>query len=391
MRGNETRTEEIRKVLIREELDALAVRIPENVLFLSGYWPMIGMSLLVFPAEERPVCVIPDCYREESTVELWEAQPEFYNYGLAASPDPFSAMARILSREFGSRNWKRIGMEESCGSRAVSWNSAEFIVSHRSFLHLFHDAFPGAELIDAVPLLEGKKSSKNPYETEKIRTANEISCLGLEVFEDAVIPGSTGARIAAAVEHRIMAEGTGRARRVRAYAQVATGPAETSVGYRPNEISTTRKIVEGDLVLLELGVVADGYWADRTRVRVAGTPDQQQRDIFHLVMESQEAALKEIRPGAIAGNVDAAARRVIESAGYGEAFPHITGHGVGFSYHETCPAIHPDNSRSLEKGMIHSVEPGIYIPAMGGIRLEDDVLVTETGCEILGPWRRELS
>ena len=192
--------------------------------------------------------------------------------------------------------------------------------------------------------------------------------------------------LAAQVERDVMAAGTGHrgALRVRAFAQVAVGPEETAVGYRPNEVSTTRRLQGGEVALLELGVVVDGFWADRTRVRIAGKATEEQSRIFEAVRRAQEAAIREIRPGAKASQVDQAARSAIRDAGYADYFPHITGHGLGFRYHESSPILSPSSSEILEEGMFTSVEPGVYKKAVGGFRIEDDVLVARTGAEVLG-------
>ena len=171
---------------------------------------------------------------------------------------------------------------------------------------------------------------------------------------------------------------------------MATGAAETSAGYRPNVISTKRKLEEGDLALLELAVVADGYWADRTRVRVAGKPTSQQDEVFEIVKSAQAAAMKTIKAGVRACDVDRGARDVIRKEGYENAFVHITGHGIGFRYHEPVPMIMPDNDLLLEGGMITTIEPGIYLAEMGGIRLEDDIAVTDEGFEVLGLFESNL-
>jgi Xaa-Pro dipeptidase len=227
----------------------------------------------------------------------------------------------------------------------------------------------------------------------KLRTVCEISCIGLEAFERLVDVGISGVELAAAVEHEIMARGTGfqGASRVRGYAQVAVGPDESTVGYRPNLVSTPRRLERGDVALLELGVVADGYWADRTRVLVAGEPSQEQLRVFETVRLAQKAAVAAIRPGISGADVDEAARSVIRDAGYGDFFVHITGHGVGFAYHEAYPMLAPGSTGPLEEGMVTSVEPGVYFKPCGGFRIEDDVLVTENGAETLGPFRVALA
>ena len=151
------------------------------------------------------------------------------------------------------------------------------------------------------------------------------------------------------------------------------------------EITTARKRCSGDPALLELGVVADGYWSDRTRAKVAGKPNNHQEMPFHLVIQAQEAAIKAIKPGVLSEDVDETARSVLRDAGYAGEYLHVTGHGVGFRHHEPIPLIAPNGKIQLEAGMVHSVEPGIYSPEWGGVRFEDDVVVTVSGSEVLGP------
>ena len=376
----------------RERLDALVLRLPENVLLLSGFWPMIGATFLVFPAEGEPHCIIPACYESEASASLWKMKASFYAYGvLGANPD--TAVLDMLSAIARSHRWKRLGFEGSFEVAAPPWNTAEVIVPAAQTRKLLETVFHAADLVDVTALLQSERRTKTPYEADKLRLASTISSIGLKSFEDLVAPGVSGVELAAAVERDIMVHGTQKhgAFRVRAFAQVAVGPDETAVGYRPNEVSTARRLVSGDVALLELGVVVDGYWADRTRARVAGKPTDEQLRIFNIVKDAQKSAVEAIRPGASASYVDEAARSVIRDAGYVEWFPHITGHGLGFRYHESSPLLSPNSPEVLEEGVLTSVEPGIYRKPSGGFRLEDDVLVTRDGAEVLGPYPMALT
>lgn len=390
---NQERLDRMREAMISERLDALVLQLPENVLLLSGFWPMIGASVLVFPVEGEATCIIPGCYESEASGSLWHAHATYYAYGVLDAPQPALALRESLANLGGKGKWRRIGYEGSFEVVAPAWNSAESIVPASQSYKLLRSAFDSQELVDATQLLELQRLRKTAYEIQKLRTASEISCFGMEVFEQAVAPGVSGVELAAHVEHAIMLQGTGYngAARVRAYAQVAVGQEESAVGYRPNEISTCRKLREGDVALLELGVVADGYWADRTRVRVAGNATDEQIRVFETVRHAQEAAIASIRPGVRAAQVDEAARSIIRDHGYGAFFPHITGHGLGFRYHESSPKLARGVNQALEEGMFTSVEPGIYGARLGGFRIEDDVLVTVDGQEVLGPFRKILN
>jgi Xaa-Pro dipeptidase len=257
---------------------------------------------------------------------------------------------------------------------------------------MLEDVFGSAPLVDVTEFLHTQRARKTDAEIEKLRIANEVASFGLRAFSKLVASGITGVELFAEVERAIMVRGTGHkgAKRVRAFAQVATGSLETSIGYRPMEISSLRKMESGDLALLELVVVVDGFWSDRTRVRVADEHSKQMGDVFEIVSRAQSAAIERVRASVSVGDVDEAARSVIRDAGYVEMFPHVTGHGVGLRYHEPSPIICPGGDVLLEQGMVHSVEPGIYFPEMGGVRLEDNAVVTETGCEVLGPFERDL-
>jgi Xaa-Pro aminopeptidase len=390
---NQSRLDRMRRTMEVERLDALAVRLPENVLLLSGYWPMIGAGVLVFPREGRPVCAIPHCYEAEAGMSLWEAEPVYFKYGVLDAPEPDAAMRDILSHAARGKGWKRVGYEASFEVVAPPWNSGEAQVPAAQTRELYRASFDDSELVDVSALLQTERRRKTAYEIARIRIASEISRIGLEAFERLAVVGASGVELAAGVEREIMIHGTGYqgAFRVRAYAQVAVGPDESAIGYRPNEVSTRHHLESGDVALLELGVVADGYWADRTRVRVAGTPTDEQLKVFETVRRAQEVAVAAIRPGISGAEVDSAARSVIREAGYAGFFPHITGHGVGFGYHESLPKLAPGETAPLEEGMVTSVEPGIYCKPCGGFRIEDDVLVTHGGSETLGPYRNSLT
>ena len=389
---NGERLDRMRKAMQAESLDALVLRLPENVLLLSGFWPMIGAATLLFPVDGSPLCVIPHCYESEAGSSLWDTEAAYYRYGVLDAPDPALAVRGILAGSTGARRWKRIGYEGNFEVIASSWNSAETLAPAAHTRELYSAAFPQSELVDASPLIKSQRRTKTAYEIDRFRRASEISSIGLEAFERAVQIGVSGVELAAEVERQVMVRGAGYsgATRVRAYAQVAVGPDESAAGYRPNEISTLRRLQDGDVALLERGLVADGYWADRTRVRVAGEARDEQLKIFDTVRKAQEAGAAALRPGIRGADADEAARSVIRDAGYGDSFPHITGHGLGFCYHESSPILGPASAEILEENMLTSVEPGIYRKPFGGFRIEDDVLITSGGSETLGPFRKVL-
>jgi Xaa-Pro aminopeptidase len=390
---NLERLEIARNALISAKLDALVCRLPENVLMLSGYWPLCGDAVLVFPAEGDAVCIIPETQAEEASAEIWNAQICTYPHGRHDSPDQEREIEACLIDLAKKNKWSTIGYEGTYEAIAAPGNVAEPKVPSKKFEQLLKSAMDKATFIDAQELLDLLRKTKTAWEIEKIRLANEIANIGFEVFFNIVDAGRSAIEIAGAIEQAIMVKGTGykKARRVRAFAQVAVGKKETSAGWRPFEVTTDRKLQKGELAILELAVVADGYWADRTRVRAAGSTSSELQRLNDIVKHAQDAAISAIKPGALASKIDEQAREIISKNGLGNEFVHITGHGVGFRYHEIYPILAPGSTHVLLPNTIVTVEPGVYSQDFGGMRIEDDIVVTNQGPEILALFARELS
>jgi Xaa-Pro aminopeptidase len=166
---------------------------------------------------------------------------------------------------------------------------------------------------------------------------------------------------------------------------VQSGPNSALPHVRP----TSRKLAEGDFVLLDFGATFDGYRADTTRMAVIGEPTERHREIHGLVLAAHDAAIAAVRAGTTTGSVDAAARQLIEAAGMGDLFFHRVGHGLGLEAHED-PSLDPGSATVLESGMTFTIEPGIYIAGWGGVRIEDDVVVERAGCRLLTKADRSL-
>lgn len=149
------------------------------------------------------------------------------------------------------------------------------------------------------------------------------------------------------------------------------------------------KIKKGDLVLFDLGVVYQGYCSDITRTIAYGDITDKQAEIYNTVLKAEEAAVSAVKPGVKASELDLTARNIIAEAGYGDYFPHRLGHGLGISVHE-YPSMTTTNNLQIKPGMVFTIEPGIYVPDVAGVRIEDDLLVTENGAEILTKFPKSL-
>ncbi len=241
-------------------------------------------------------------------------------------------------------------------------------------------------------VIEELRLIKTPREIEKLRIANEVAGFGLTAFKEKVKPGVKESEVSAAVEEAIHANGVGYkgVQSARGWAYVMSGP-DTATSHRPYLISTDRRLKEGDLVIIELGTVVDGYWSDLTRTLVAGDKaSQKQQEIYDLILAAQKAAMEKMLPGTAEKEVDQAARELIAKGGYGDHFVHHTGHSIGLRYHEPIPWLHPASEGILREGMVSTVEPGIYMEGFGGIRIEDDVAVFKEGAQYLSTYERHL-
>jgi Xaa-Pro dipeptidase len=369
-----------RRVLAGAKLDALVCRLAENVVLLTGYYPMVGASVVVFPAEGEPILVAPR-FEQEHFPRSYAQDIRAYDTWQNRYPPPNENLARLLGQIADERRLrgKRIGFEGSFEAIAPNGMIGEPTAAGAPTRRLIGEAF-GKDVVDATDVLYELRATKTPMEVEKLRIASEVAAIGVCFFKEQATEGRREVEVTAAIDHAITVQGTGYrgARFARGFAQVTSGAAATAGNWN-FPTASDRKLERGDFVMVELGCVVDGYWSDLTRTVTVGPASDRQREIYQAVRAAQEASIAAVRPGASGKEVDAAGRDVIVRAGYGEAFVHHTGHGIGFRYHEPIPFVAPHSTHVLAEGHVHSVEPGIYLEGVGGCRLEDIVAVTADG------------
>lgn len=386
-----TRVERLRAAMKAAGLGALVCRLPENVVYLTDYWPHHGFSVALLPADGKPLLFVPEI--EADYVKPEWADVTTFGWGLLKDGDLYDNFRRLLT---GARaklglTAAAVGVEMSFEVCAPTYRAAEPVVPGAPWAALLDSVFAGQKLVDSAGLIQGVRAIKGDYELGRLRVANEIAEMGMNAFVAQLQPGMTEVEVGALIEQVIRAKGPGHkgARLVRASAEVGAGPVGSTKGTLLVP-STTYRIQEGDLVMVELATVVDGYWSDLTYVAVAGAPSARQRDIYNTVLAAEQAGAQQMKAGAPFSAPDAAARQVLTDAGLGEYFVHITGHGVGWRYHEFIPFLLPGIDGTLEAGMVSSVEPGVYIPDFGGIRIEDNVAVGVDGPVFLStprqPW-----
>ncbi|TAK22706.1 MAG: aminopeptidase P family protein [Chloroflexota bacterium] len=373
-----------REALQAAKLDAVVCRLAENVVLLSGYYPMVGASVVFFPAEGEPILLAPR-FEQEYFPRSGVTDIRVFDTWQNRYPLPNDNLARLLGQIADERKLKgmRIGFEGSFEAIAPNGMIGEPTAAGAPTRKIVGDAF-GDGVVDATDLLYELRALKTPMEIEKLRIASEVASLSLRAFKEQAVEGRREVEVAAAVDYAITVDGTGYkgARFARGFAQVTSGAA-TTAGNWNFPTASDRKLERGDFVMIELGCVVDGYWSDLTRTVTVGKASNQQREIYDTIKAAHAASIAAVRPGASGMEVDLAGRAIIVAAGYGDAFVHHTGHGIGFRYHEPIPFVAPHSPHVLAEGHVHSVEPGIYLEGVGGCRLEDIVAVTARGGDTL--------
>ena len=338
----------LRKAMRGEGLSAFAVTNMRNIHYLTGFTGSAGACLI----SSRSAVFITDFrYRSQAAKEV---DPD---YRRAEHSSPIEGIVK----ELGKNRAKALAFEEA---------------------HLTHGVFrqmrklaKGVRLKPVSGLVEGLRLCKDSGEIQKLRRGARVNGEALGETAELIRPGRAESDVALDLETAMRRRG-------------ASGPAFDSIvasGPRsalPHGVASSRKLKKGDLITIDFGAVVSGYHADTTRVFSLGKPSPKGEKIYNIVLEAQIAALEAVKPGVRCGDVDKAARDIITGHGYGDAFGHGTGHGVGLYIHE-APRLGPGVKQELKPGMVVTVEPGIYLPRWGGVRIEDMVLVTERGKEVL--------
>jgi Xaa-Pro aminopeptidase len=350
-------------------LDALIVTTPANIRYLTNHVGTAGTLVVTDDAAHLLVD-----FRYQEAVRLLQtshaACPGLRVWNVPTSYD--EALVETLAE---------------LGTRITGIEAAHLTVGrHEWLVRAFTSRGLDITLRSTERLVEQFRLVKDVAEVMALRHAAErLSSVAGHAI-GAVRAGVTERAVASVIENAIREAGYERA----AFDTiVASGPNAAL----PHHRAGARTLASGDLVVLDFGGVLDGYCSDLTRTVSVGQPSPEAHRLHAAVREAQAAAIKAVRPGAVASDVDAAARQVLVGHGLGEAFGHGTGHGLGLDIHEE-PRVsqpRPDTPRTLlEPGMVFTIEPGAYLAGFGGVRIEDDVLVTEGGCEVLTSVTRDL-
>ncbi len=353
------RLENFRRAMSDQSLDTFLVAVPENRFYLSGYKDedlnlTESAGYLLVSSAEKYLLTDPR-YEEAAKREAPDFKPAIYTFGLP----------QVLPDLLSNLKTHRLGIESNFLTFKRYTEVREALEKTR----------PGAELVPTENLVEQFRVIKDEAEIELIRNSIALTESALSTAWNSLSTGVTEKEIAWLIEKTIR-EGGGEA--VSFPPIVASGPNAAL----PHAVPTERRVVPGEPVILDLGSKLEGYCSDTTRTWTGGEPHPQLREIYKIVREAQLAAQDAVRAGRDTVEVDSAARNLIAKAGYGDRFGHGLGHGVGLAVHEK-PGLRKIDPTLLKENMIVTIEPGIYLPGFGGVRLENMVRITATGYELL--------
>lgn len=344
----------LREQMQKRELDSLLVTNPYNLRFITGFTGTAGLALIT----PNDAWFITDFrYTEQAGEQVKEFKVVQAQKGL------IDEVARIAQEAAV----KRLAFEQDYMTFATYSQYQEKL---------------SATLEPVSGLIEKLRMVKSPEELDVLKAAAKIADDAFEHICSYIKAGMTELEVSNELEFFMRSQG----------ATSSSFDIIVASGLRsalPHGVASDKKIESGDLITLDFGALYNGYVSDITRTVAVGEPSDKLKEIYQVVLDSQVLALEKIKPGMTGIEADAIARDYIKSKGYGEAFGHSTGHGIGLEVHEG-PGLSFRSETILEPGMAVTVEPGIYLPGIGGVRIEDDILITESGNERLTKSSKEL-
>jgi Xaa-Pro aminopeptidase len=373
---DDAKLERVRALMAEEDLDALVVRAPDNVLYLSNFWCMKGYDAVVFPREGEATLVCLEASADDAQRTAWATDVRLFAGYAAEDPRPPTARALECALE-AAKAYERIGLELSLGTQAAD----RMVGEPTTYAQAWFAAWPDA--VDATALLARARAIKTEQEIERIRLANEIAAAAMEHVRQQLRPGMKESEAGAVWNGFVHGQGTGWQGKVdlaHGFSLVWSGP-----GIRTFTATGDRPVQEHQPTLFEIWVCADGYWCDHTKNLCPGELTPEYEQLLEQLTGVYERAVEHCRPGASLPELDRLIRDGIADAGHPGQPSHPVAHGVGARAHEP-PYAHQAGSGTIEEGMVLAIEPGIYWEGGGGLRLEDNFLITPDGAEKLSPF-----
>lgn len=345
----------------KEAIDAVLITLPKNVYYFSGFLtePHERFMGLVLIRGEEPFLFLPLLDSEKA--QAVSSVTKIYSH--RDSENPYEVLQRYLPASIS-----RLGLEKG----HLTATSYEAILA----------TVPVKEILDIETQLRDMRMTKSPDEIATIKQAIWVVEESLRRTLPKITVGITELDVVAELEFqtkKLGAQGP-------SFSTIVLGGQRTGL---PHGDPTERPIQGGELLLIDAGVFVSGYVSDLTRTFAVGKINHVLEDMYDTVLQANLQAIETVRPHTPIASVDLAARDIIENKGYGEYFINRVGHGIGLEIHE-YPSVHSKAQGVLQEGMVFTIEPGIYNPCIGGVRIEDDVLVTENGVEVLTTFPKEL-
>jgi Xaa-Pro aminopeptidase len=373
---DDAKLERVRALMAERELDALVVRAPDNVLYLTNFWGMKGYDACVFPREGEPILICLEASEDDAARSAWTGDVRFVRG--YADDDPRPVPSRTLDAALvASRDYGNVALELSMGTQA----SDRMVGEPTTFTKGWFDAWPAAR--DAMDVLSAARAIKTPQELERIRLANEICAAAMEHVRGELRPGMKESEAAASWLGYVHGAGTGWEGKVDlalGFSLVWSGP-----GIRTFTATGDRPVQANEPTLFEIWVCADGYWCDHTKLLCPGELRAEYRELERGLLEVYERAIAHCRPGASLAELDRLTREGIAALGYPGQPTHPVCHGVGARAHEP-PYAHQAGGGEIAEGMVLAIEPGCYWDGGGGLRVEDNFVITSEGAEKLSPF-----
>jgi len=344
------------EILVENRLDALVLCGLPNIRYLTGF---TGSNALLLITRQDAVFYTDGRYGTQSAQEVRDARIIVRRSG---------SILRSLIGSIKLRRLRRLGFES---------NRAGY-----EFYQTLRSSLPGIGLKGLSGVIENLRVVKSPEEVAAIRRSVRLNSAVFEASIRRIRPGHSEAGVAAAIEHRMRRRGGEKA----AFETIVAAGVRSAL---PHARPTSNPLKTNELIIVDQGVILDGYASDMTRTIALGSLGSRARRVYYAVLEAQQAAIAVVRAGVQARDVDREARRVLDHYGLEKAFVHSTGHGVGLEIHER-PRLGRGERTKLEAGMVITIEPGAYLEGFGGVRIEDMVLVTDRGCDVLTPTPKDL-
>jgi len=375
-----SKLQRVRALMRDQNVNALVVRAPDNVLYLTNYWCMKGYDAVVFPQEGQATLIALEPQLADARRNSWTTDIRLFKGYDERDPRPpqYRALDIALEvlKEKGTTD--KVAVELNMGTQSADRMVGEPTTPTQNFFDAFRRVT--GQVIDATPLLNEARSIKTAQEIERMRLANELAALAMEYTREHMRPGMKESEVGGMYEGFVHGLGVGYKGKVemaRAFTLVWSGrgiATFTATGDRP--------IQKHEPTLFEIWVCADGYWTDLTKNACPGELTPEYHRLLDLLLKVFHEAVTYSRDGASFPDLDRLVRARIAEGGYPGQPSHPICHGVGARAHE-FPYAHQAGTGTIKKGMVLAIEPGIYWPGGGGLRVEDNFWITESANEKL--------